>query len=254
MKTSLMASSQMSNMEIDNYLSVAKSKINNKKTKTLILAIFAGIFISLASVLSVVVSTTIDNYSIAKILSASVFPIGLVMVILMKTELFTGNSLLIIPFLNKDIKLKELLKNWLLVYLGNIAGSLIITLLIVNTPLKEVISASFIKIANNKISLSISSSIILGILCNFLVCLAVFLASNAKTFNEKVIVIFLPIFTFVALSFEHSVANMSYLSFGYLLDNTIKISGVLYNLLPVTIGNIIGGTLLGSAIYYLKKD
>lgn len=242
-------------MDIENYLNTAKGKINNKPLKTFILAIFAGIFISLAAILSVVASLSIDSYSIAKIMSALVFPIGLILVILMKTELFTGNSLLVIPLLNKDIKVKQLLKNWLIVYLGNLFGSLLISLLIINTPLKDVISASFIKIANAKISLSLSSSIILGILCNFLVCLAVFLASNAKTIGEKVIVIFLPIFTFVALSFEHSVANMSYLSLGYLLDNTISIGKILLNnLLPVTIGNIIGGSLLGISIYYLKKE
>ena len=242
-------------MNIENYLNTAKDKINNTKLKTFILAIFAGIFISLAAILSVTVSLSITNYSIAKILSALVFPIGLILVVLMKTELFTGNSLLIIPLLNKDINFKQLLKNWLIVYLGNLFGSLLISLLIINTPLKEVISASFIKIANTKISLSITSSIILGLLCNFLVCLAVFLASNAKTIGEKVIVIFLPIFTFVALSLEHSVANMSYLSLGYLLDNTISISKILLNnLLPVTLGNIIGGSILGIFIYYLKKE
>ena len=242
-------------MDIDNYLNTAKGKINNKPLKTFVLAIFAGIFISLAAILSVVSSLSIDNYSKAKLMSALVFPIGLILVILMKTELFTGNSLLVIPVLNKDIKLKQLLKNWLIVYLGNLFGSLLISLLIINTPLKDVISASFIKIANTKISLSLSSSIILGILCNFLVCLAVFLASNAKTIGEKVIVIFLPIFTFVTLSFEHIVANMAYLSIGYLLDNTISIGKILLNnLLPVTIGNIIGGFLLGIAIYYLKKE
>ena len=173
----------------------------------------------------------------------------------MKTELFTGNSLLVIPVLNKDINFKQLLKNWLIVYLGNLFGSLLISLLIINTPLKEVIGASFIKIANTKISLSITSSIILGVLCNFLVCLAVFLASNANTIGEKIIVIFLPIFTFIALSLEHSVANMSYLSLSYLLDNTISISRILLNnLLPVTLGNIIGGSILGISIYYLKKE
>ena len=242
-------------MDINNYLNTAKDKINNKVLKTLILAILAGVFISLASVLSVVVSSKITNYSVSKILSAVVFPIGLILVILMKTELFTGNSLLVIPLLNKDIKLKELLKNWLVVYIGNILGSLLITLLIVNTPLKNAIMDSFIKITNNKISLSIISAIILGILCNFLVCLAVFLSSNAKSTSEKIILIFIPIFTFVALSFEHSVANMSYLSFGYAFDNTISISKILLNnLLPVTIGNIIGGSTLGVLIYYLKKD
>ena len=153
------------------------------------------------------------------------------------------------------IQTANLLKNWLIVYLGNLFGSLLISLLIINTPLKEIISASFIKITNTKISLNITSAIILGVLCNFLVCLAVFLASNAKSIGEKVVVIFLPIFTFVALSFEHSVANMSYLSLGYLLDNSIKISSIiLKNLIPVTIGNIIGGALLATIIYYLRKD
>lgn len=242
-------------MNIENYLITANSKINNKPLKTFVLAVLAGIFISLASVLSVVVSKSIDNYSTSKLLSALVFPIGLILVILMKTELFTGNSLLVIPLLNKDIKVKQLLKNWLIVYLGNLFGSLLITLLVINTPLKEVIMESFIKITNTKISLSISSAIILGVLCNFLVCLAVFLSSTANNITEKIIVIFLPIFTFVALSFEHSVANMSYLSFGYLLDNSINIGSILLkNLLPVTIGNIIGGSILGSLIYYLKKD
>ena len=242
-------------MDIQNYLNTAKDKINNKPLKTFILAILAGIFIGLAGILSVVSSLSIDNYSKAKMLGALVFPIGLMLVILMKTELFTGNSLLVIPLLNKDIKVKQLLKNWGIVYLGNLFGSLLISLLIVCTPLKDIIAASFIKIANTKISLSFSSSIVLGILCNFLVCLAVFLASNAKTIGEKVIVIFLPIFVFVALSFEHSVANMTYLSLGYLLDNSISIGKILLNnLLPVTIGNIIGGSLLGIIIYYLKKE
>lgn len=242
-------------MEIETYINTAKGKIANKSLKTFVLAVLAGIFISLAGILSVIVSTSIDNYSIAKILSALVFPVGLILVILMKTELFTGNSLLVIPLLNKDIKCKELLKNWFIVYLGNLFGSLLISLLIINTPLKEIISSSFIKITNTKISLNITESIILGALCNFLVCLAVFLASNAKSISEKVIVIFLPIFTFVALSFEHSVANMSYLSLGYLLDNSIKISRILLNnLIPVTIGNILGGSILGTTIYYLRKD
>ena len=242
-------------MEIEAYLNTAKNKITTKPLKTFILAMLAGIFISLASILSVVVSKSIDNYSMSKILSALVFPVGLILVILMKTELFTGNSLLVIPLLKKDITVKELLRNWIIVYLGNLAGSLIITLLVVNTPLKNVIMDSFIKIANTKISFAFLEAIILGILCNFLVCLAVFLASNAKTITEKVIVIFLPIFTFIALSFEHSVANMSYLSFGYLLDNSITLAKILLNnLLPVTIGNIIGGSLLGVSIYYLRKE
>ena len=242
-------------MNINNYLDIVKTKITNKPLKTFILAIYAGIFISLAGILSTVASLSITNYSVAKLLSALVFPIGLILVIIFKTELFTGNSLLVISLLNKDITLKQLLKNWLIVYLGNLCGALIISLLIINTPLKAVLLDKMVSITNNKISFSIFESLILGILCNFLVCLAVYLSSNASTTVEKIFLIFIPIFTFVALSFEHSVANMSYLSFGYLLSDNISLSKILLNnLLPVTIGNIIGDSILGISIYYLKKD
>ena len=242
-------------MDIENYMNTARGKINNKPLKTFVLAIYAGIFIALAGVLSTVAALSIDNYSTAKLLSGLVFPIGLILVIFMKTELFTGNSLLVIPLLKKEIRLKQLLKNWLIVYLGNICGALIISILIINTPLKGTLSAKMVSIANAKISLSFLQAIVLGILCNFLVCLAVFLSSNAKSTVEKIIVIFLPIFTFVALAFEHSVANMSYLSLGYLLDHNITIAKLLINnLLPVTIGNIIGGSILGLSIWYLRKE
>lgn len=242
-------------MNIENYIETAKNKINNKKIKTFILAIYAGIFISFAAILSTIVSLSITNYSISKILSGLVFPIGLILVILLKTELFTGNSLLVIPLLNKDIKISDLLKNWLIVYLGNLCGAIILSLLITLTPIKDLLLNSFIKIANTKISYSFISSLTLGILCNFLVCLAVYLSSISKSIVEKVLVIFFPIFTFIVLSLEHSVANMFYLTIGYILDNTISISSILINnLLPVTLGNIIGGSLLGLSIWYLKKD
>ena len=242
-------------MLINNYIDTAKGKINNKPLKTFVLAIYAGMFIAIAGILSTVVALSITNYSVGKILSALVFPMGLILVILMKTELFTGNSLLVIPLLNKDIKLKELLKNWLIVYLGNLCGALIISVLIINTPLKSVILEKMVAIGNTKINLDFIQAIILGLLCNFMVCLAVFLATNANTITEKIAVIFIPILIFVALSFEHSVANMSYLSLAYLLDNGITLGKILLNnLLPVTIGNILGGTILGCSIWYLRKE
>lgn len=241
-------------MDLTNYTQVAKKKITTSTIKTFILAIYAGIFIALAGVLSTVASLSIDNYSIGKILSGLVFPIGLVLVILFKAELFTGNSLLVIPLLNKDITLKELLKNWLVVYLGNLCGSLIIALIITMTPLKELLQSSLINIAHNKINYSQQTAPILGILCNFLVCLAVILAINAKSISEKIAVIYLPIFTFIVLSLEHSIANMFYLSIGYLLDNTLNIGTMfINNLLPVTIGNIIGGTFLGVSLWFLQE-
>lgn len=241
-------------MDLTNYSQVAKKKITTPPIKTFILAIYAGIFISLAGVLSTIVSLNIDSYSISKILSGLVFPIGLVLVILFKAELFTGNSLLVVPLLNKEITIKELLKNWLIVYLGNLCGSLIIALLITMTPLKNLLQSSLINIANNKINYTQQTALILGILCNFLVCLAVILATNAKSITEKITVIYLPIFTFIVLSLEHSVANMFYLSIGYLLDNTLNIGTLLINnLVPVTIGNIIGGTVLGISLWFLQE-
>ena len=241
-------------MDINNYLLTAKNKLENKTIKTLILSIYAGIFIAIAGLLSTIVSLTIYNYSISKILSGIVFPIGLILVILFKTELFTGNSLLIIPLLEKKTTIKKVLKNWIIVYLGNLIGILIITFLVYNTPLKDKISESLINIANTKLSYTFIEAMILGILCNFLVTSAVYLSTLAKTITEKIIVIFIPIFTFIVLSLEHSIANMYYLSFGYLLDNTITIKEILLNnLLPVNLGNIIGGLFLGISLSYLKE-
>lgn len=241
-------------MNISNYIEIADKKIHNKPIKTFILAVYAGIFISLAAILSTIVSFQIDNYSIAKILSGLVFPIGLVLVILFKTELFTGNSLLIISLIEKKASLKQVLKNWLIVYLGNLSGALLVSLLIINTPIKNLLSDSLVNIATTKLSYSFISALILGGVCNFLVCIAVYLSTIAKNTVEKIIVIFIPIFTFIVMSLEHSIANMFYLSIGYLLDNTITITSIiLNNLLPVTIGNIIGGTLLGISLCYLKE-
>lgn len=242
-------------MDINPYLETANKKINNRPLKTFILAIYAGVFISLAAILSTVASVGITNYSIAKILSGLVFPIGLILVIFLKTELFTGNSLLIIPLLEHKITIKELLKNWLLVYLGNLCGALIISLLFLNTPLKEILTDSLIKIAHTKISYSLVTSLVLGFMCNFLVCTAVYLSTITKDTVGKIFVIIIPIFTFIVLSLEHSVANMFYLSIGYLLDNTISVKDILLNnLLPVTIGNILGGLILGVTIWYLKEN
>ena len=242
-------------MNINNYLKVADSKIKNKYSKTIILAILSGILLSFAALGSTVASAFIENYSLSKFLAALIFPMGLILIILLKTELFTGNSLLIIPLLEHKISIKELLRNYILVYIGNVIGSIIIALLISKTPLMNKISSSFVSIMNNKISLDFITALILGILCNFLVCMAVYLSGITSSIIEKVIVIFIPIFLFIILSLEHSVANMFYLSIGYILDNSVSISTLLLNnLLPVTIGNIVGGMTFGGIIWYLREQ
>ena len=241
--------------ELNDYINVGVGKTKNKPLKTIILSIMAGFLITLAGYASTVVSFSVNNFSLSKCLSALIFPMGLILVILLKTELFTGNSLLVIPLVNKKINIKSLLINWLLVYIGNFIGSIILSLLIYKSGslTNEALINAFINIANKKISYNFMNLIILGTLCNMLVCTAVFLGVIHKNTLEKVFVIFIPIFLFVLLGFEHSVANMFYLSIGALLGKINFINLLIHNLLPVTLGNIIGGILIGLIFNYTKS-
>jgi len=250
---------------LDNYIEIAKGKVNNKFWKTFILSIMAGIFIALAGSISLVASYSIKNVSVARIISATLFPIGLILVVLGKTELFTGNNLLMIGVYDKKICFKNVLKNWVICFIGNLIGALIVTFCLYITKQYELggnsLGLKMINIAEAKISLSFINALILGIFCNFLVCLAVWLSTTVKDIIAKIFVIFIPIFTFVILGFEHSIANMYYLSNGLLIENILKTgadltitNSLLNNLLPVTIGNIIGGALLFSLyIFYINK-
>ena len=241
--------------ELNDYINVGVGKTKNKPLKTILLSIMAGFLIALAGYASTVVSFNVDNFSLSKSLSALIFPMGLILVILLKTELFTGNSLLVIPLVNKKINIKSLLINWLLVYIGNFIGSIILSLLIYKSGslTNEALINAFINIANKKISYNFMNLIILGTLCNMLVCTAVFLGVTHKNTLEKIFVIFIPIFLFVLLGFEHSVANMFYLSIGALLGKINFINLLIHNLLPVTLGNIIGGILIGLIFNYTKS-
>ena len=241
--------------ELNDYINIGVGKTKNKPLKTIILSIMAGFLIALAGYASTIVSFNVNNISLSKCLSALIFPMGLILVILLKTELFTGNSLLVIPLVNKKINIKSLLINWLLVYLGNFIGSVLLSLLIYKSGslTNETLINTFINISNKKISYNFINLIILGTLCNMLVCTAVFLGVTHKNTLEKIFVIFIPIFLFVLLGFEHSVANMFYLSIGALLGKLNFINLIINNLLPVTLGNIIGGILIGLIFNYTKS-
>ena len=241
--------------ELNDYINVGVGKTKNKVLKTIVLSIMAGFLIALAGYASTMVSFSVKNISLSKCLSALIFPMGLILVILLKTELFTGNSLLVIPLINKKINIKSLLINWLLVYIGNFIGSVLLSLLIYRSGslTNEALVNAFINIANKKVSYNFINLLILGTLCNMLVCTAVFLGVTHKNTLEKIFVIFIPIFLFVLLGFEHSVANMFYLSIGALLGKINFINLIIHNLLPVTLGNIIGGILIGLIFNYTKS-
>ena len=220
----------------------------------LLLGILAGMFIALAGV-----GATFGNVYGGKLASALIFPVGLIMVVIAGSELFTGNNLIIMSWIKVKIHFRKLLKNWFFVYLGNFIGALLVTILVIYSGAFDSITDSVIATAVAKSNLGFLEAFIRGILCNFLVCIAIWMAFSAETVNGKVLAIFGPIFLFVLCGFEHSIANMFYGPAGIIvaLKNGVLAEGLsigsflLHNLLPVTLGNIIGGAGIVSLSYYL---
>jgi formate/nitrite transporter len=237
--------------------------------QTLIAGILAGAFIALGGFAASMVSHSIENVGLAKFAAGAVFPVGLMLVLICGGELFTGNTLLILAFIEKKITLKQLLKNWSIVYLGNFIGAFIIALLIFNTGLLTTNSGKLggyaIKVAATKGSLTFIKAFSSGILCNFLVCLAVWGSYTARDVASKVLIIWFPIMAFILSGFEHSIANMYYFTIGILakLDpafieashvaskiSYVSVSHAIGNLVPVTLGNIIGGSVFVGLAYW----
>jgi len=242
------------------------------------LAVLAGAFIALGAAFFTVV--TYDPGSIAggllRLMGGLVFCLGLILVVVAGAELFTGNNLIVMAFVDGKVTLGQLLKNWLIVYLGNFVGAMGMLLMIYFSGHWQLadgaVGAKAIAIANSKVNLSWLEALFRGILCNVLVCLALWLCYAGRTVVDKVLAILFPITAFVALGFEHSVANMYFIPAGLLasldpqmlqslmpvnLDN-LTIAGFLWhNLLPVTLGNMLGGGLFVGLVYwfiYLRKN
>jgi len=259
---------------------VGVAKAGMSTTKTLMLAILAGAFIALGAMFSTVATAGADmSYGVTKLLGGVVFSLGLILVILGGAELFTGNSLIIMARANHKVTTKQVLRNWALVYIGNLTGALSMVVLIVLSGHflagDGAVGMNMLKIAKLKCELNFINAIALGILCNILVCLAVWLCFSAKDVTGKIMAILFPVTAFVAAGFEHSIANMYYVPLGILLKNfgepgfwslvnaspeqfaSINLHNfLLHNLLPVTIGNIIGGAGLVGLVYwfvFLKK-
>ncbi len=255
-----------------NYIAVGKGKVNIPIVKLIVLGIMAGAFVALGGVSSTAVAVSLSEASFGKFLGACIFPGGLTMVLLAGSELFTGNALLVIPFLEKEVSLGGILKNWVFVYIGNFIGSILVACAIVFSHqvgmFDNGLAVSIISTAATKCSLSFSDAFIRGIMCNFLVCIAVWISFAAKDVANKIIGLFFPILIFVICGFEHCVANMYYISAGLLAKtnpiymeaakaagvnlDALTLKGFLVdNMIPVTIGNILGGLFVGCVYWYL---
>lgn len=245
------------------------------------LAILAGTFIAFGSMFSVVVTAGAEGslpYGVTRLLGGTVFSLGLILVLVGGAELFTGNNLMVMACASGRIRVSELLRAWVLVYVGNFVGAVGIALLVFlsegydhgNGAVGLVALAS----ANGKASLSGLQALIHGVLANILVCLATWLCYSARTTTDKILAIIFPIAAFSAAGFEHSIANMYLLTFGLLtlfgassafwdeigktplLFSHLTLSGALFNLLWVTLGNMIGGVMVGVTYWfiYLRKS
>jgi formate transporter len=241
--------------------------------RVFVLALLAGAFIAFGSALyTTVIHASSMSPGITRLIGGLSFCLGLILVVIAGAELFTGNNLLVMACVTGKITLKQLLLNWVIVFTGNFAGSLGVVALIYFSDHWLIndgaIGAMAVTIANSKVNLGFSELLARGVLCNALVCLAVWLTFAGHDVSDKILAILFPITAFVAMGFEHSVANMYLIPAGILarsnelivrtaqagnsalnLDN-LTVLGMLNNLIPVTLGNIIGGSVFVGLVYW----
>ena len=267
------------------YLGVRKAEMPALKMFTL--AILAGAFISLGAVFATTVtagSVTVTlpdgsaafstglPYGLIRLLGGAVFSLGLILVVIGGAELFTGNNLIVMAWASGKVTGRALLRNWLIVYLGNFVGAIGTALLMFLSRQYTFGAASIgivaLKTAITKSELDFGQALVLGILCNALVCMAVWLTYSARSTIDKIAAIIFPITAFVAAGFEHSIANMYYIPYALFIrafDPEFMVSlgeeiphlesltwgnFFINNLIPVTVGNIIGGAVLVAAVYW----
>jgi len=245
------------------------------------LAVLAGAFIALGATFATTVSAGGSElpYGVVRLLAGLAFTLGLILVVLAGAELFTGNNLIVMAWANGKVSGLALLRNWLIVYIGNFVGSIgtVIFMFLArqHTFGSSAMGITALRIGVAKVDLTFVQAIALGILCNALVCMAVWLTYSARSTADKIVAIVFPITAFVAAGFEHSIANMYFIPYALFIKNFdpefIAAVGdrvpnlglltwqafLLNNLIPVTIGNIIGGAVLVAAAYwaiFLRPD
>lgn len=233
------------------------AKATRETLPTLVLAVLAGAFIALGAVFYTVVITSSGlGFGPERLLGGVAFSLGLILVIVGGAELFTGNCLIVFAWADRKITGAQLMRNWALVYAGNFVGATATAIMIYASGIFDLnggaVGATAARIAEAKMALAPMEAFFRGILCNVLVCLAVWLCLSARSVVSKVVAIIFPITAFVALGFEHSVANMYILPAGWLAGaSTVTLGGYASNLMIVTAGNIIGGGVLVALVYWI---
>jgi formate transporter len=252
------------------------AKANLGPVKMFALSVLAGAFIAMGAIFATTVTTGSSgmlSYGVTRLLAGVVFCLGLILVVVAGAELFTGNNLIVMAWASRKVSTRLLLRNWTIVYLGNFVGSIVTAYAMFLSQqymfANGGVGATALGIANAKTGLSFVPALFLGIFCNALVCIAVWLSMSARTTMEKIAAIIFPISAFVAAGFEHSVANMYFIPIGLFIKsgagpefwsqigttaaafgNLTWYNFFVVNLLPVTIGNIIGGTLMVGLVYW----
>jgi len=256
-------------------LGVAKAGMSTLRTSAL--AVLAGAFIALGALFAttaVAGSADVLPFGVQRVLAGLVFCLGLVLVVVAGAELFTGNNLISIAWAERRVSTRRLLRNWTLVYVGNLVGALATVALVFVGGQYEfgdgAVGSSALAIAESKAGLGFGRALALGIMCNALVCLAIWLTYSARSVTDKILAVIFPITAFVAAGFEHSIANMYFLPMGLAVkeqgsgtffdasgvsaadypDLTVA-NAIVENLIPVTIGNIIGGSVMVGLVYWL---
>ncbi|MBI3832366.1 MAG: formate/nitrite transporter family protein [Planctomycetes bacterium] len=235
-----------------------------------VLAVLAGAFIALGAAFSTVASTgSTLGFGPTRALAGLVFSLGLILVVVAGAELFTGNNLITLAWASKRVSCFALVRNWVVVFAGNFVGALATAGIVYLSGQwklnNSAVGATAVALAEAKVQLPFVEALFRGVLCNALVCLAVWLCFGARTTTDKILAIVFPISAFVACGFEHSVANMYFVPLALFIRPELNLPGesalswpafLINNLLPVTIGNIIGGAGMVGAVYwfvYLRK-
>jgi formate/nitrite transporter len=247
--------------------SVGVSKARLSFLQTAMLGVLAGAFIGFGALyFTLVASDATMGFAATRVLGGFVFSLGLILVSVGGAELFTGNNLMVMAWADGKITAAELLRNWSVVYVANAAGAvgLALAVYLANHGAMNggAVGAAYVKIAAAKTALPFGEAFFKGVLCNVLVCLAVWLAMAGRTVVDKCVAIVFPVSAFVAAGFEHSVANMYFIPLGMLLADGVALPatvslaslgwpGLASNLLAVTLGNIVGGSAMVALVYYL---